>query len=406
MKSPVINQNVCSTESSYHRHMMAKYLVPWYKFVPQQQILASNCWYAENMNTLPRHTIKKMKKLATFVEVPTFFANDTEDILSNIFRYKDKALFSTESTDHFFCLPKNFLIGFPKCGTTLLYEYIQSHPLSANPQIKEGQFWREFVKTSNNQLRKLEVLLYLFHFFDASQRMKHNSKLFTIDASASTVFATSQPLQIVEEDMCFVPLLIKKTLPHSKLIIIMRNPVERLWSDFWYFCPPSKWSSLNIQSDNAAEIFQNVTHKALKNFNDCMSSNNSLFYCTTVSGSVAGEEAACNNVRLGLSIYYPHVLRWYSVFPQNQLLLIRMENLISDSLSTMNSVWEFLEVPKYKKKAIKGKVNSNSWIGKEKYASHFKMLLSTKLILNKFFTPYNQKLANLLNDERYLWNDS
>ena len=402
-KSQDIQRNInCLNGSSYHKEMMAKYLHAWYEFVPHQDAV-SNCWYAQNFNSLPGHIRKKMKELATFVDAPAQFANETEMILANIFKYGNKTLFSSYPTNHFFCLPRSFLIGFPKCGTTLLYEYIQSHPLFANPQVKEGQFWREFVKTSKHQSRELEILLYLFHFSDAAHKIRRNPRMFTIDASASTVFAASQPLQNVEEDMCFVPLLIRKTLPNSKFIIIMRNPIDRLWSDFWYFCPPSKWSSYNIQENAAAEIFHNQTLKALKDFNDCVSSNYTFFYCITVSGSISGEEAACNSLRLGLSIYYPHILRWSSVFPKKQLLLIRIEDLISDSAKTMNLVWTFLEVPLHNRRIIKERVNSNLWITKGKY--NFQMLLTTKIILKQFFSAHNRMLARLLDDERYLWND-
>ena len=38
----------------------------------------------------------------------------------------------------------------------------------------------------------------------------------------------------------------------------------------------------------------------------------------------------------------------------------------------------------------------------DKYA---KMLPATRDMLRAFYEPFNKKLAQLLNDERYLWND-
>jgi hypothetical protein len=35
-----------------------------------------------------------------------------------------------------------------------------------------------------------------------------------------------------------------------------------------------------------------------------------------------------------------------------------------------------------------------------------KMLPETRALLRAFYDPYNRKLATLLQDERYLWNDS
>ena len=44
--------------------------------------------------------------------------------------------------------------------------------------------------------------------------------------------------------------------------------------------------------------------------------------------------------------------------------------------------------------------------GKENVGKRGKaMLEETKLILDEFFKPYNEKLAELLGDNKYLWNE-
>ena len=91
-----------------------------------------------------------------------------------------------------FCLPSVYLIGFPKCGTSLLYSYVASHPLFAKPRWKEGQFWRDYVRTSGRRYKELDVLIYLYHFHDASNIIIKNRRKFTMDASVSTVYGTLQ----------------------------------------------------------------------------------------------------------------------------------------------------------------------------------------------------------------------
>lgn len=401
--------SICSKvlvdKTAYSKNFINSNLDVWYKYVPKQYNMDPfNCWYAENFRTLPAKLIKKMKDVSSFVNIQNQFGKqDLDMILKNVL--KTGTNISTHPSKDYFCLPRTFLIGFPKCGTTLLYKYIKSHPLFTEPRMKECQFWRELVKTNNSRYKELEVLLYLYHFYDASRSIRSQPNKFSIDASASTVFVSSQPLTNVEHDMCVVPLILFRTLPTSNFLIIMRNPVDRLWSDFWYFCHFSKWKNkYNVNSTNnirslASEMFHNYTVSAILDFLSCINLGQTQFYCATLAGNVAGEEVACTDVRLGVSIYYVHVQRWLSLFPRKQILLIRMEDLISDSLRTMTQVWSFLAVSStHTHEVINEKINSNSWTYK-----NFAMLPQTRNILEIFFYPYNYLLAELLNDTRYLW---
>lgn len=407
--------NICSSllteKSGHYNNMTNGYLSVWHKFVPHQdQMTSSNCWYAENFNSLPRKLSNKLKELTTFVGVQNQFSKvEMESVLSYIFRTGSRTLFSSSGGDHHFCLPRTFLIGFPKCGTTLLYKYIEAHPFMAKPREKEGQFWREFVRTKQVEYKELQTLLYLFHFYSASKAIKLHPQRFTVDASASTVFATSLPYIEIEKDSCVVPVLLHTSLPNSKLLIIMRNPIDRLWSDFWYFCSRTEWRSrfgITVPENilpKVSEIFHNLTVSALQEFSNCIDSNFSEVYCVTLAGSISGEEAGCEKVRLGLSVYFIHILRWFSVFPRNQILLIRLEDLVADPTESMNRVWSFLNVPSINK-VIKYKQNDNEWITSRKYRAHFIMLEKTRNLLRHFFHSYNFKLAELVDDKRYLWN--
>lgn len=154
----------------------------------------------------------------------------------------------------------------------------------------------------------------------------------------------------------------------------------------------------------ASEIFHNLTVSAILNFTRCVQNNHSILHCVTVAGSYSGEEEGCSHIRLGLSMYYVHILRWFSIFPRNQILLLRLEDLVSNSSGSMNKVWSFLEVATFDK-VIQSKVNQNPWIRNKKYKNYFKMWPKTRNILKEFFNPYNSMLAKLLHDKSYLWKE-
>ena len=53
---------------------------------------------------------------------------------------------------------------------------------------------------------------------------------------------------------------------------------------------------------------------------------------------------ACNGPRLGLSLYYFHIVKWMSVLPQNQLLFLRTEDLLSNPLRVMMVCVQFFHI--------------------------------------------------------------
>ena len=409
---------ICSdinhTKGAYIKNMIDKNLDAWHKFVPPQSEMTSrNCWYNIRKFTLSSKDLTLvMKNLQSFVSVQQLVQKDRiRMLIKNLFERRNLPKFSKHPTHYYFCLPTIFLVGFAKSGTSLLYQHIAFHPLFAKPYAKEIHFWREVVKTNETYYKQFEVLLYLFHFASASKNLiKKNPKMFSIDASASTVFDYSQPLVMGEKDNCVVPLTLFEALPRSKIIIIMRNPIDRLWSDYWYYCSRSEWKSGKkyVIPEHippiASELFHNYTVSAIDDFIKCVRSGQTQFYCATLEGSRPGKKSVCKYVRLGLSIYYLHVVKWFSVFPRSQILLIRTEDLSAHPSTTMNQVWSFIDVYESSHQ-IKEKINRNAWIDDSKYSKYFKMWPETRKILWEFFKPYNLRLAKLLNDERFKWTE-
>ena len=107
------------------------------------------------------------------------------------------------------CLPAVFLIGEMKCGTTTLYSLLGHHPSVVLPSIKEPRY--------------LTLPKYRHHtgsWYASNFRavIPHRDSI-TIDASP-TVF--NSPL--------LAPRWIQKWLPHSRLVVLLRDPVQRTYS--------------------------------------------------------------------------------------------------------------------------------------------------------------------------------
>lgn len=420
--SNIINQSDIHVTNDFYWKMVNASLTSWRKFIPKyRNMLHSNCWYVNFKQISPTMS----KKLSSWYQLShiehLYSVEQASKIINAVLGNNQRASFIENSTwssvanREFFCLPKVYLGGVPKCGTTTLYNLIVSHPNIEQPFEKEGQFWREFVLAPNQTYRDLEVLLYLYHFRSASKRIKsdyYQHQKFTIDASASTVFASAKKWVNVEKDMCMVPLILSQVLPDTKLIFILRNPTDRLWSDYWYFCSRNQWVDKSGRVavpdsvlDKSSEIFHNLSISVMQEFLDCVRHGASEFECTVRAYSDAGEIHACQKVRLGISLYYFHVVKWLSVFKREQVMIVRMEDLVKDPYSVVSAVWRFMDLNPVSKNHFKTNVKSNvnAWIGSEKYKENFKMWTVTRNLLNAFFAPYNKRLAVLLNDDRYLW---
>src|SRR5882672_9220913 len=114
-------------------------------------------------------------------------------------------------------LPNFFIVGAPKAGTTSLYYYLSHHPEVFMSPVKEPNFFSydETVKQNlyhkEKGVGKFEEYRQLF----ASSNGHHKA---IGEASVSYLFYPSVPQRIHE------------LVPKAKIIISLRNPVERAYS--------------------------------------------------------------------------------------------------------------------------------------------------------------------------------
>lgn len=143
-------------------------------------------------------------------------------------------------------LKPNFIIsGFPHAGTTTLYYYLKQHPEIYFSKLKEPHFFTQYYEWGENW--------YLSHF-------KSNKK-FPAVGEATPNYCNSK---IGMKRMY-------KFNPEFKLIIIMRNPVERLYSNY-------KWFVNHYGENLSFENFISYNQDLIPKFKYCPIINNFLKY--------------------------------------------------------------------------------------------------------------------------------
>ncbi|XP_041369103.1 carbohydrate sulfotransferase 15-like isoform X2 [Gigantopelta aegis] len=244
------------------------------------------------------------------------------------------------------CLPYFFIAGQPKCGSTDLYQKLTSHPDVVTPPIKEPHWWgKNRYGWRLNYTTAIPLTDYIDLFDRAALMIEHVvnplvpvedgaepfHQVITGDASVSTLWDSDDWWRLDENCGRKEPLYtnadyIHHFLPNAKIIVILRDPTERLYSDYLYF----------QKSRKSAEDFHLEVTKAINGFEACLGkyTQRSCIYNRTV--------ANLSKVRLRIGLYYEFIKEWLKVYPLDQMLIIRLDDYARDTRLTLQRVFNFL----------------------------------------------------------------
>jgi N-acetylgalactosamine 4-sulfate 6-O-sulfotransferase len=98
---------------------------------------------------------------------------------------------------------------------------------------------------------------------------------------------------------------------------------------------------------------------------------------------------------------------WLSVFSRDQMLILRAEDYYSNITGTLSDVYQFLEVPPLSHERMDDINHSKpiNTLSQNHDRSKENMMPKTRSLLTRFFKPFNIRLAELLGDSRFLWNN-
>ena len=241
--------------------------------------------------------------------------------------------------------PDFLIVGATKCGTSSLNYYLSHHPQILFSHKKELDFfWKYFHQGMD---------WYLSHFPTISDR----SNFLTGEATPNYL-----RFPIVAQR-------IKKYCPDSKLIILLRNPVDRAVS--WHY------------------------HKSNRGL-----TNDSLEQAITKEIKLLETLSESDIVNIGFndpdniitSLYYYQIKAWMEYLPRQQFLILKSEDFYSYPGIIMEKVFTFLGLPSHK-------IDQYPKINVGSYHSIDQELRRT---LSEYFQPYNKLLEEYLNIQ-FIW---
>src|SRR4051794_4060836 len=113
-------------------------------------------------------------------------------------------------------MPNFFIVGTPKAGTTSLYHYLEEHHDIYMAPIKETNFFSYHEIKSQGLFYNEEHISSLNQYQEQFKSVKNEKAVG--EASVSYLYYPS------------VPLKIKEFNPKAKIIIVLRNPIDRGFS--------------------------------------------------------------------------------------------------------------------------------------------------------------------------------
>ena len=308
-----------------------------------------------------------------------------------------------------YCLPYFFFLVSQKSGTTDLFYALTKHAMIVENQKKEYHWWNrgrfplqiripgnltfsEYMDWYNDTTKKIENSVKKTHDYPSG---KYHPKILG-DYSASYLYDQLQWKRYSQNAGLTEPKVLSAhaihyILPDAKFVVILRNPSDRLFSDFCYY-----------KGHKDASFFHTKVTEGIAWFKNCLAKGKGscLYDVPEYINSTIGwhpDQSWDPVVRLRASLYSEFLTDWFKVFDRKQFYIFRFEDYIKDKLRYLNEIFQFLglePMSSFTKTAPKRRTRNKISFPKE-----------TRELLNRFYKPYNKKLAKMLKDNRYLWSD-
>jgi hypothetical protein len=191
--------------------------------------------------------------------------------------------------------PDFFIVGAPKSGTSSLYRYLAQHPDVFLSEPKEPHFFHNRRLPGAPVLGEKNLDEYLHLFRGVPKETKAG------DASTSYLYSTNAALEI------------GRFKPEAKILMVLRNPVDRAYSHYW-----------NHVRDGIESL---SFEEALR-----------------VEPRRVSSRRWCGFYYVEVGRYAEQVARYLEVFGEDSVRIYLFEDLQKDAEGVCQDVFRFLEV--------------------------------------------------------------
>ena len=243
-------------------------------------------------------------------------------------------------------LPDFIVAGAQRCGTTFLFSCLMSHPACRPPLRREVHFF------DSNFSKGLGWYKAHFPVRPHSPGLPTNAS-FTGESSPCYLFHPHAPRRIAEQ------------LPSVKLIVCLRNPVDRAWSHYWH--------SINRGVESLS-------------FEEAIEAESTRLVAPDVNHDDPASSCWCFSY-LSRGLYAEQLSRLFRHVPRQRVLVIISEKMFSSPAAVLPEVCAFLGIEP-----------SRVCIGEAINTTHPPRTMNpeTRRKLAEYYSPHNRRLSELL----------
>ncbi len=251
-------------------------------------------------------------------------------------------------------LPDFVIIGGKKCGTTFLYHLLGQHPLVQPAASKELHFFDALFDEGAEWYRQC---------FPAPRQEDGRR---TITGEASPYIAHR-----------YAPERMAQVIPEAQLIALLRNPVERAYSDYQMVARKDREHKTFEEAIGLQEPVDAGKARPLGKEDET---------CEREDRAILDEDSEY----LSRGVYVDQLLRWSEFFSKEQMLVLKSEDFFARPQETLQVVLEFLGLPGWEPEA------EELMGGKRNEGRYEEMDPATRRRLEEYFEPHNRRLYDFL----------
>ncbi len=246
-------------------------------------------------------------------------------------------------------LPDFIIIGTVRSGSTSLYYNICEHPSVVEAAYDEIGYFDSNYHLGENWYRSM------FPTQKIMNKIREDTGYSITGEDTPFYFWKKEVAERILSDM-----------PETKLIVILRNPVDRAYSNY----------NLAVRENNEKLTFEEAIDEEM----EFLSKNS---FRDTVDRFRS---------YLTKGIYVNQIKPWLDVFSREQLHFLSTEQMKNEPCETLDLVFKFLSVPSYDIKNLQ----------ERKLANYKKMNENTREQLIKYYKSYNKEFFGIIN-QKFEW---
>lgn len=216
--------------------------------------------------------------------------------------------------------PNFFIIGTVKASTTSLYNYLNLHPDVFMSPIKEPHYFATDIRVKDFRLDYAQDSYLDFKKYFARRPLKEHAvahieseddyKQLYLDVDSEKAIGEASTSYLFSQDAAKN---IHAKVPNAKIIVILRNPVERAFSHYL----------MDVKSGDQHRSFLDAFYDDLH---------------------MSKKGWGISNLYLELSLYTEQLQCYYDLFPASQIKVLFFDDLNKNPTDFLKSVFEFLEL--------------------------------------------------------------